>query len=310
MKKNVFSKQTKENVVSLYKSGLSMAKISKNTNIGVKYIFEILHETETPIRTKGGIYPLNEQEILTKYKSGISASELATEYSVSWSTIINILKKYGQDRNNRYHNLSLNTNYFNKIDTIDKAYFLGFLLTDGNVGKKNNAISLSLKEEDREILETFSKYTGNSNKIHERKSKPEVTWTVKNFEMKRDLAQYGVVPQKTDKTFLPILPEELMPHLIRGMIDGDGSISFRSHYIYFCGNYTCVEQLRDYLVNKLGVFSPKIIHPEPNLWSCQWSSQKDIMTIGNYIYKDKKDCFLKRKYNNFLIIQGNTEVIN
>jgi hypothetical protein len=45
------------------------------------------------------------------------------------------------------------------------------------------------------------------------------------------------------------------------------------------------------------------------LWSCQWSSKKDILKIGQYIYQNKQDCYLKRKYNNFLqIIQDNTEV--
>ena len=37
--------------------------------------------------------------------------------------------------------------------------------------------------------------------------------------------------------------------------------------------------------------------------------QKDIEKIGNYIYQNKDNCFLSRKYNNFLqIIHGNTEV--
>ena len=39
------------------------------------------------------------------------------------------------------------------------------------------------------------------------------------------------------------------------------------------------------------------------------ASQKDIEKIGNYIYQNKDNCFLSRKYNNFLqIIHGNTEV--
>ena len=40
-----------------------------------------------------------------------------------------------------------------------------------------------------------------------------------------------------------------------------------------------------------------------------WSSKKDIKLIGDYLYKDKNDCYLLRKYNNFKkIIQINTEV--
>jgi len=42
--------------------------------------------------------------------------------------------------------------------------------------------------------------------------------------MATDLEKFGVVPRKTLLTFLPSLSPELMPHLIRGIIDGDGSI--------------------------------------------------------------------------------------
>ena len=46
------------------------------------------------------------------------------------------------------------------------------------------------------------------------------------------------------------------------------------------------------------------------LWQITWSGKADIEKIGNYLYKDKEDCFLQRKYNNWIqIIHGNTEVI-
>ena len=36
--------------------------------------------------------------------------------------------------------------------------------------------------------------------------------------------------------------------------------------------------------------------------------KKDIIKICSYIYKDKDKFFLKRRYENFLKIQGNTEI--
>ena len=39
--------------------------------------------------------------------------------------------------------------------------------------------------------------------------------------------------------------------------------------------------------------------------------KSDIKKIGNFLYENKEDCYLKRKYNNFLkIIQDNTELTN
>jgi len=48
---------------------------------------------------------------------------------------------------------SLNENYFDEIDTSNKAYILGFLYADGYNNRINNTVVLSLFKQDREILE-------------------------------------------------------------------------------------------------------------------------------------------------------------
>lgn len=65
--------------------------------------------------------------------------------------------------------------------------------------------------------------------------------------MAMDLSKFGVVPRKTSTTFLPEIKESLMPHLIRGLIDGDGWITEthtannKSHLVIgFCGSEKCV----------------------------------------------------------------------
>lgn len=150
------------------------------------------------------------------------------------------------------------------------------------------------------------------NKLYERKDEKhhEFSFAIKSKKWQEDLAKYGVIPNKTSTVTMPILSEELMPHLIRGLIDGDGWISFAAHQIGFCGNEQTVTQVKNYLVQKLKVYDVKVLHPENNLWQITWASQKDIELIGNYIYKDKQDCYLIRKFNEFLKIQGNTEVTN
>lgn len=296
--------------IELYNSGLSMAKVGKKLNINAVTVMTILDRYNIPKRTKGGIYKLLDEEIIEKYKSGQSCQTIANQYDVDLNTIINILKAHNIDRDNRYHNLDFNHDYFETIDSYDKAYFLGFMITDGGIGYNTNDINLGLKPEDEYILELFAEKTHNSNKIYHRKDKPESVFKVKSKKMKNDLAQYGVTPRKGQTVYLPKLDEVFMPHLIRGLLDGNGSISYKSHYVYFCGNKIIVTQLKNYLVNRLGVYNVKIMQPEWNLCACQWGSQKDIIKIGNFIYKDKQDCYLKRKFKNFQIIQGNTEVTN
>ena len=49
---------------------------------------------------------------------------------------------------------TLNENYFEQIDTQEKAYFLGFLWADGC--NCNGVIHLVLQEKDKYILEKFN----------------------------------------------------------------------------------------------------------------------------------------------------------
>ena len=59
--------------------------------------------------------------------------DLANKYKVSFHTISNILEKYKIPRNNLYHNKFLIEDYWETINSNDKAYFLGFMITDGNI---------------------------------------------------------------------------------------------------------------------------------------------------------------------------------
>ena len=54
---------------------------------------------------------------------------------------------------------------FEKIDTEDKAYWLGFLYADGSVGSKENKIELGLAEQDLHHIEKFRDFIGINNKI-------------------------------------------------------------------------------------------------------------------------------------------------
>ena len=296
-------KETELKIVEAYKNGLSMKKIGENFNTNATTVFNILNRHNIEKRTNGGIYKLNEEDIIEKYKKGISSSVIAEKYNVTIHTITNILEKNNIKRDNIYHNIELIENYWENIDSYDKAYFLGFMITDGNV--IGNMVRLQLSSKDQYILEKMAEKTKNTNIVKEDKRKMS-SFHVKRKKWVDDLSKYGVIPNKTSSVYLPILEDNMMPHLIRGLFDGDGWVSHRGHNIGFCGNERLVTELRDYLVNKLDVFNVKVLQTEPHLWMIQWASIKDIVKIGEFIYKDKKDCYLQRKYDNLNQIKSNS----
>lgn len=287
-------------VINRYESGESMKSISDDLSIGITSIKNILERFEIPVRSKGGKMKLPEEMIVDLYKKQNSTGVLAKQFGVSVKTICDILKRHNVKRDNPQGAFNLDRNYFKCIDRPDKAYFLGLLLTDGNVWNKQ--IRIELKSDDEYILETFAKYIGRPEaKLHRRISSKNSTLTHLNTYCKQwveDLEQWSMTPNKTYTATMPILEDSMMPHLIRGIIDGDGYISKDGSQIGVCGaNFKNIEIIKNFLIDKLDINKNSIIKLNNGIYDVKWSSKKDVLKIGEYIYKDKCDCYLKRKYD-------------
>lgn len=133
--------------------------------------------------------------------------------------------KYNNDIQIRQDGYYVNDNYLDNIDSEDKAYFLGWLLSDGSVHK--NEIKLKLKHGDRYIItEMFSKFSKGHKTTTYKNSK---SMSLSSTKMVNCLAKLGCVENKTEIGFdLPDLSHELFNHFVRGYFDGDGSIGKRS----------------------------------------------------------------------------------
>ena len=109
------------------------------------------------------------------------------------------------------------------------AWVLGFLASDGNVSKNDNAIKISLSSKDKEILEKIKSLIEIENPIkdyttHDGFDYSSLQWTCKQH--KKELAEYSIVPNKTFILQPPYkLSEEYRIDYIRGYFDGDGSIN-------------------------------------------------------------------------------------
>lgn len=116
-------------------------------------------------------------------------------------------------------------NYLDNIDNEDKAYFLGWLLSDGCV--LNNRITLKLKYNDEYIIrEMFNKFSSGY-KIGTDKNSRRIS--LSSTKMICALEKLGCVENKTNVGFdLPNISKDLFRHFVRGYFDGDGSVGIRS----------------------------------------------------------------------------------
>ena len=91
-------------------------------------------------------------------------------------------------------------NMFNKIDTPEKAYILGFTLADSYISEKNIEYAVALN--DCEILDFISKQIGgkvNKSYVLDKKNKrfPRARYSVSNKNILIDINKHG--SKKTDR---------------------------------------------------------------------------------------------------------------
>ena len=118
----------------------------------------------------------------------------------------------------------LNVNYFNKIDTHEKAYVLGFLYADGS--NRGDGITFTQNMERVDILENIKKALDSETPIRET-CPGHYSLEVFSDIIVKDVENLGVVRNKSLILQFPTqiqVPEEFMSSFILGYFDGDGCI--------------------------------------------------------------------------------------
>lgn len=104
------------------------------------------------------------------------------------------------------------------------AYILGIFLTDGSIGTSNHGSKyVRLQMTDKDIVEDVYKALNIKTKLQYSISRNAYSFSIASPYLHHDLTSLGCVENKTQVINYPFIPKELDKHLIRGIIDGDGS---------------------------------------------------------------------------------------
>ena len=212
--------------------------------------------------------------------------------------------------------LKVNTSYFKKIDTENKAYWLGYLMADGCItknskeNKRYTRVSLNSKYDDKAHLDKFCKdigfegSVGISEKYHKSKGFSFIISEVKinSVELCEDLMFLGVVPNKTGKESLPsCIDNNLKKHFIRGFFDGDGSITKKGYFRIGTCSKKILEDISGYIFDNTGQ-ELKIYSTDRysrDFFYFDSGSKKRNKIILDFLYKDSI-IRLDRKYERYL----------
>ena len=193
-------------------------------------------------------------------------------------------------------------NYFEIIDTPEKAFLLGFITADGSMRNDLSQLTITQKEDESWwILNMIRNFIQPDAK----------SLTITNKKLCKDLFDKGIIPNKTydftqveiDKLWTSV-PDEYKYDFIRGLLDGDGNIRWfyqkdtsktMSCNIGFTGNKFLLQKIIDFIKQEFN-YEPKI---------------KDYENYSRFYITDhiigKQLC--EKMYKNFVFPYGHSKTI-
>jgi len=257
---------------------------------------------------------LDDKFILEKYKEFKSAKPIAKLLNCSEGTIRSRLRKHINifNKSKSYCNkYNYNRNYFENIDTPQKAYILGFISADGCNSKTR--LKVNIQERDIEIIEFIRNEIGVDLPIGRRigynNIQNQSLISIYSTKICNDLNNLGVTPRKSKTLKFPNIENKLMSDYLRGYFDGDGCIKKDKKgngfsFSYISASEDFILKLEEILRNNCNLNYRKIYtYSKTGVKYLEYTKKQELKNIFNYLYNNS--CFhLSRKYEKFLSVNG------
>lgn len=294
-------------------------ELNSSRKMAIKY--NVSHKTILSFAKKIGYKPINTRLILTdetkryliEQYNHKSATELSKELNISADTISSFWYREGlRGKSSRIY--QYDEQYFHTIDSANKAYWLGFLAADGCIHRTKNTrqdmIIIVLEDNDTELLEKLNQCLHCNKPLRhftKTNGKSYVRFEISSNVMSNDLAQYGIIPQKTYRYIFPDnIDKKYYRDFIRGFFDGDGTISknIEQNTLYktnigFAGYAKNLKRIQEVLQEQ-GIPSTftedkREYGSEDTFGFLALTSKIDKVKFLHYIYDDSQ-IYLQRKY--------------
>jgi len=260
------------------------------------------------------------EQYVTHKKSANEILKMFNGKFKTTKTVYDVLKQFDIKGRELQDYINIDHLFFSEINTSAKAYILGLFITDGWVISDKGAFGIQLTMEDENIIKMIRKelksdtslvtcykkpFEGANGNIYQ--PKDMIRFFAHSKQIVNDLSRYGVINNKSDKTLLPLIGPNFMPHMLRGILDGDGSVYIHAQSnnlcIRFIGTRVLVAQISMFLALALGVkynypnIRTKQKETYMDICYVDWESKEEVEKIIRYIYKDSdEDHRIRRKY--------------
>ena len=261
------------------------------------------------------------------YAEGHGAPYIAKKLGYKTGKISYYINRYVGARSNREAALKYHCNekYFSKIDTEEKAYWLGFIYADGYVqhNQYSKYFGIALGIQDIGHLEKLKKCIDADHPIKVyQPSESSTNYSTNQYcrlhitsnLLYDDLVAYGVVEHKTNIVKAPVISTKMIPHFIRGYLDGDGCITtytkknhktttsgiHREYAVKILGTKELLDFIKSYIEQnnfaKIGRYYAK--RKGETVKSLELSGNSQVHAFLKSIYENST-IYLDRKYQRY-----------
>lgn len=312
----------KEEIIRLYvEENKSFKTIGKEIGLSHSTIHKYLKlwgipPKKGPYERKRESEPYKEQIIDMYVNKNMSALKIAKEIGIHYSVIYISLHEWEVEIRDckEMNGFNANKNFFEVINTEEKAYWLGFMYADGYITQ--DYVGIALSTEDIDHLYKFKTALNSNHNIKTYEgSTTYARLIIKSEKMKNDLIINGCVYNKSLILKFPdsrILPKELIKHFIRGYFDGDGSLvlSKGSNNFKICGTMEFLKEV----INCFNTYIPEYRFNEKlykrkkdnkNNYYISYGGRLKTYTVMRWLYENST-IYLERKYKRYLKLKQST----
>lgn len=255
------------------------------------------------------ISPSDRAAMIAAYLSGDTVVQAAARFGYCEDSCRAAMRAAGVPPRNAsvcQRRYAINDTFFKSIDSEPKAYWLGFLTADGCI-TKSGAIKLTLAHKDKKHVEAFRNAVGSTHPVKTRrvrlsgKTHKTAGLFVKNSSLVAQLERLGLMPRKSF-TIKPCqhIPEHLLRHYWRGVVDGDGHVRIRVHsdvssesdfHFALVGNRDMLGGFCDFVADV--VSSRATIRPHARIYRIRYCGRAaaavvELLYLNANVYLDRK----------------------
>lgn len=321
--------------INAQKDNLGLVRHKSWTNDEIKFLKEnylkmeyleigkILHRTDSAVRAKCFDLDLYKKEkpweeweydfVRNNYME-MSKNEISEILNRTCDAIQIKASRMGLKKS-PYH---CNYHFFDSIDTEAKAYWLGFLMADGWISKRDQAnsgvVGLEVQYSDICHLKKFNKTLGGNYRITDQWKKCNLQKSnteyhscclrIFSLTMYNSLVKQGLSNKKSYEASIPKIRFDLQRHFVRGFFDGDGCFGISSSRLWV-GFATASKTMKEDLIKLCSQNSITLADyyektgNDRIIYRPQTNTKSDKLRLLDYMY-DNCTIYLDRKFKKYL----------